>query len=203
MRAKLPAPDRGAVAQLGERRVRNAEVGGSIPLGSTIAANLFATHRGALGEWPRGTWPPHAALLAAPTLPAPRATLLPNEQRRPGMDWRLLRPAEVQRLATLSRTRLALLGLPPRLVGRRLVSAARMPTPQLCNLMRARSPHRPPPSLPHRTNPGATHRRPSTLAERTRTQPRSGAGRKVVDLADRRDFPPRPGMGRSAPTGVG
>ena len=26
----------GAVAQLGERRVRNAKVGGSIPLGSTI-----------------------------------------------------------------------------------------------------------------------------------------------------------------------
>src|SRR5207249_225684 len=29
----------GAVAQLGERRVRNAEVRGSIPLGSTIARN--------------------------------------------------------------------------------------------------------------------------------------------------------------------
>jgi hypothetical protein len=28
-------PECGAVAQLGERRVRNAEVGGSIPLGST------------------------------------------------------------------------------------------------------------------------------------------------------------------------
>lgn len=32
----------GAVAQLGERRVRNAKVRGSIPLGSTIIPRLLA-----------------------------------------------------------------------------------------------------------------------------------------------------------------
>jgi hypothetical protein len=31
----------GAVAQLGERRVRNAEVRGSIPLGSTIPSGML------------------------------------------------------------------------------------------------------------------------------------------------------------------
>ena len=35
----------GAVAQLGERRVRNAKVRGSIPLGSTKAKNLCLLQR--------------------------------------------------------------------------------------------------------------------------------------------------------------
>jgi hypothetical protein len=36
------APSRGAVAQLGERRVRNAEVEGSIPFRSTTLAGLHS-----------------------------------------------------------------------------------------------------------------------------------------------------------------
>ena len=37
----IPVND-GAVAQLGERSVRNAKVGGSIPPGSTISCNKFS-----------------------------------------------------------------------------------------------------------------------------------------------------------------
>ncbi|SVA24676.1 uncharacterized protein METZ01_LOCUS77530 [marine metagenome] len=35
---------RGAVAQLGERSVRNAEVVGSIPIGSTLAMVYYPTY---------------------------------------------------------------------------------------------------------------------------------------------------------------
>lgn len=37
--SRAPSGPTGAVAQLGERCVRNAEVGGSIPLGSTMPGN--------------------------------------------------------------------------------------------------------------------------------------------------------------------
>ena len=61
------APHIGAVAQLGERCVRNAEVRGSIPLSST---NKKATHSGWFFYWwkvwavesPLGSWPSSQAI---------------------------------------------------------------------------------------------------------------------------------------------
>ena len=61
VRRTRPAPEgtyNGAVAQLGERYVRNVEVRGSIPLGSTIFRTVYQLHK----PWERTTENPHKSI---------------------------------------------------------------------------------------------------------------------------------------------
>ena len=67
--------DRGAVAQLGERRVRNAEVGGSIPLGSTTPGKSGESGTGFL-----------FFLFDSPSVPSAYATV--EKEKKPVPDFR-------------------------------------------------------------------------------------------------------------------
>ena len=86
----VPIPSRwdwyGAVAQLGERCVRNAEVGGSIPLGSTSTGSVLSEpFRVEIEYCTRCRWLPRAAwvaqeLLATFDVALAGVTLVPNRE---------------------------------------------------------------------------------------------------------------------------